>query len=219
MQTLWSAWMQYLPLLLRGTAMTVELTAAALVVGVLFGFLLALGRLSRVPALDTLATGYVEVVRAIPVLIILFITYYGFAELGLVLSGITAAVVSLGGFYATQYGEIFRGAILGIDRGQTEAATALGLTSAQTMRRVVLPQAFFTILPPATNQLSNLIKDTSLVFTISVADLMYQANSALSVNFLPMDMLLEAGVIYFIFYLIIAKVLGRWEVSVQRRRN
>ena len=87
------------------------------------------------------------------------------------------------------------------------------------MRRVVLPQAFFTILPPATNQLSNLIKDTSLVFTISVADLMYQANSALSVNFLPMDMLLEAGVIYFIFYLIIAKVLGRWEVSVQRRRN
>lgn len=214
-----SAWAEYLPEMLSGVKITMELTGLSLVVGVVFGFILAIARLSRVRVLGFLATWYVEVVRAIPVVILLFIAYYSFAQLGFRLSGMVAAVSVLGGFYATQYGEIFRGAILGIDRGQTEAAAALGLGSGQTMRRIILPQAFFIILPPATNQLSNLIKDTSLVFTISVADLMYQANAAMAENFLPMDMLVLAGIIYFIFYLIIAKLLGRWETRVQRSRG
>lgn len=214
-----SAWAQYLPEMLSGVKITMELTGLSLVVGVLFGFILAIARLSRVALVEFLATWYVEIIRAIPVVILLFIAYYSLAQLGFRLSGILAAVSVLGAFYATQYGEIFRGAIMGIDRGQTEAAAALGLSSGQTMRRIILPQAFFIILPPATNQLSNLIKDTSLVFTISVPDLMYQANAAMSVNFLPMDMLLLAGIIYFIFYLIIAKLLGRWETHVQRSRG
>ncbi len=215
---MFSAWVQYLPQLLKGVGVTLELTGLSLVVAVVFGFILALARLSRIRGLDLLATWYVEIIRAIPVLILLFMAYYSLGQVGIALSGMTAAVVSLGGFYATQYGEIFRGAILSIDRGQTEAAAALGLPSSVTMRRVILPQAFFAILPPATNQLSNLIKDTSLVFTISLADLMYQTYAALSINFLPMDMLLLAGVIYFIFYLVIAKFLGRWELNVQRSR-
>ncbi len=216
---MFSAWVQYLPQLLRGVGVTLELTGLSLVVAVVFGFILALSRLSHIRGLNLLATWYVEIIRAIPVLILLFTAYYSLGQLGIVLSAMQAAVVTLGGFYATQYGEIFRGAILSIDRGQTEAAAALGLPSVAIMRRVILPQAFFAILPPATNQLSNLIKDTSLVFTISLADLMYQTYSALSLNFLPMDMLLLAGIIYFIFYLVIAKLLGRWELNVQQSRS
>lgn len=219
MHTLWSAWVQYLPDYMKGVRVTLELTGASLVVAVVFGFLLALARLSKLRVLDFVATAYVEIVRAVPVLIILFICYYSLAQAGLKLSGPVAAVVGLGGFYATLYGEIFRGAIMGVDRGQKEAAAALGMPGSLTMRKIILPQAFFIILPPATNQLSNLIKDTSLVFTIAVADLMFQANAASANNFLPLDMLLLAGVIYFLFYLILSKLLARWELNVQRRRS
>lgn len=201
---------------MQGVGLTLELTALSLLVAVVLGFLLALARLSRWNALQMVALVYTEVIRAIPVLILLFVVYYAFP---VQLSGVTAAIVSLGGFYAALYGEIFRGAIMGVDRGQTEAAMALGMDRTAVMRKVILPQAFFTILPPATNQLSNLIKDTSLVFTIGVTDLMFQAQSASSLTFQPMDMLILAGIIYFIFYLILSKFLTRWEINVQRRRS
>ncbi|KPV43130.1 hypothetical protein AN477_14270 [Alicyclobacillus ferrooxydans] len=204
--------------MMKGVLITLKLTGSSLVVALVFGFILALMRLSTSKTLNLIGTWYIEIVRAVPVLVIIFLAYYSLGNI-LTLSGFTAAVVSLGAFYATQYGEIFRGAILGVDKGQTEAASALGMPSRTIMRKVILPQAFFTILPPATNQLSNLIKDTSLVFTIGISDLMFQAYSAASNNFLPLDMLLEAGVIYFVFYLVLSKLLARWELNVQRSRS
>ncbi|WP_243239894.1 amino acid ABC transporter permease [Sulfobacillus harzensis] len=213
------AWIQYLPFFLKGVGVTLELTGASLAVALGFGFLLALARLSKIRILEGFATAFVEIIRAIPVLIILFWVYYGLPQFGVKLPGPLAAIVSLGAFYATLYGEIFRGGILGVDRGQREAAQALGMPSGTVMRKIILPQAFFAILPPSTNQLSNLIKDTSLVFTIGVADLMFQANAASANNFLPLDMLLLAGIIYFIFYLVLSKLLARWELNVQRRRG
>ncbi|MDA8194926.1 MAG: amino acid ABC transporter permease [Thermaerobacter sp.] len=212
-------WRQYLPQFFQGVGVTLELTALSLLVALLFGFLLALARLSGWRGLVLGATVYTEVIRAIPVLVLLFLAYYSLAQAGIKLSGMTAAVVTLGGFYATLYGEIFRGAILGVDRGQSEAALALGMNRRTVMRKIVLPQAFFTILPPATNQLSNLIKDTSLVFTVGVTDLMFQAYAASSATFQPMDMLLLAGIVYFVFYLVLSKFLTRWELNVQRRRG
>lgn len=212
-------WIQYLPEFLKGVSVTLELTGAALLIALVVGFLLALARLSGIRPLASVAAAYVEVIRSIPVLVILFLSYYSLGQVGIKMSGALAAVVSLGAFYATLYAEIFRGGILGVDHGQIEAARALGLGRQHTMTRIILPQAFFSILPNATNQLSNLIKDTSLVFTIGVADLMFQAQSASATTFEPMDMLLLAGIIYFIFYLILSKVLGRWEINVQRSRG
>lgn len=218
MAELLQQWVQYFPDMMKGVLITLKLTGSSLVVALVFGFILALMRLSTSKTLNLIGTWYIEIVRAVPVLVIIFLAYYSLGNI-LTLSGFTAAVVSLGAFYATQYGEIFRGAILGVDKGQTEAASALGMPSRTIMRKVILPQAFFTILPPATNQLSNLIKDTSLVFTIGISDLMFQAYSAASNNFLPLDMLLEAGVIYFVFYLVLSKLLARWELNVQRSRS
>ncbi len=212
-------WAQYLPQMLKGVGITLELTGASLGVAIIFGFILAIARLSKIRLMEIIARWYIEIVRAIPVLVILFIAYYSLGQIGIKLSGMTAAIVSLGAFYATQFGEIFRGAILGVDRGQKEAAAALGMPGGLMMRKVILPQAFFSILPPATNQLSNLIKDTSLVFTIGVADLMFQAYAAASTTFLPLDMLTLAGIIYFVFYIIISKFLARWELNVQQRRS
>ncbi len=208
-----------MPVFLKGVGITLELTAAALGIALILGFLLALARLSTIRPMVAIATTYIEVVRSIPVLVLLFLSYYSLGQVGLKLSGPVAATVSLGAFYATLYAEIFRGGILGVDRGQTEAARALGMGRRMTMVRVILPQAFFSILPNATNQLSNLIKDTSLVFTLGVADLMFQAQAASATTFQPMDMLLLAGMIYFAFYLILSKVLARWEINVQRSRS
>lgn len=211
-------WGQYLPTYWQGVYVTLELTGVSLLLALVAGFLLALARLSKFRALQWFGAFYTEIVRAVPVLIILFTVYYSLGEV-VTLSGWLCAVISLGGFYATLYGEIFRGAILGVDRGQTEAASALGMTRASIMRKVILPQAFFSILPPATNQLSNLIKDTSLVFTIGVADLMFEAYQAGANTFKYFDMLLLAGVIYFAFYIILSKFLARWELNVQRSRR
>lgn len=180
---------------------------------------MALGRMSRIRPLSTVSTVFIEVVRSIPVLVILFLVYYSLGQIGIKLTGMAAAIVGLGAFYATLYAEVFRAGILGVDNGQREAAIALGLSHRDVLRKIILPEAFFSILPNATNQLSNLIKDTSLVFTIGVADLMFQAQSASAVTFEPMDMFLLAGVIYFLFYLILSKVLARWELNVQRSRS
>lgn len=211
-------WGQYLPTYWQGVYVTLELTGVSLLIALVVGFVLALARLSKVRVFQWIATWYIEIVRSVPVLIILFTVYYSLGTV-IQLTAWLAAVISLGGFYATLYGEIFRGAILGVDRGQTEAAAALGMKPSTIMRKIILPQAFFTILPPATNQLSNLIKDTSLVFTISVADLMFEANQAGVNSFEPLDMLLLAGVIYFAFYIILSKLLARWELYVQRSRS
>lgn len=216
---MFAAWSHYLPDYMKGLGMTLEITGVSLALALVLGFIFALLRLSGVRVLDFITAWIIEIIRGIPVLILLFIAYFSLAQFGVQMPPFTTAVVTLGVFYATLYGEIFRGAILSVDRGQREASLALGMSGGTMMRKVILPQAFFTILPPATNQLSNLIKDTSLVFTITVTDLMFQANQAGANNFLFFDMLLLAGIIYFIFYLILSKLLGRWELSVQRSRR
>lgn len=218
MAGLWHVWVQAFPQFLRGVGTTLVLTGVSLGIALVVGFVLALARLSGVGVLRGLATGVVEVVRSVPVLILLFTAYYSLPQIGVTVSGFVAAVGTLGLFYATLYGEIFRGAILAVDAGQREAAQALGLSPATTLRTVILPQAFLRILPPATNQLSNLIKDTSLVFTIGVADLMFQAYNAGASNFRYFDMFILAGILYFVFYLILSKLLARWELNVQRQR-
>ncbi len=218
MHVLWVTWIHALPNFLLGLKVTLEITGLALVLALVLGFVLALGRLSGVRVFEFVAMVFVEVIRAIPVLVLLFVAYYSMGQWGVKLSGFAAGTLTLGVFYATQYGEIFRGGILAVDRGQREAAQALGLSSTAIMGKIILPQAFFNILPPATNQLSNLIKDTSLVYTISVTDLMFQAYLAGSNSFQYMDDFLLAGVLYFAFYIILSKLLARWELNVQRRR-
>lgn len=218
MTVLWHTWVQAFPAFLGGVRVTLELTGVSLLIALVLGFLLALARLSGVGVLRGAATGVVEVIRSIPTLILLFTAYYSLPQIGITVSGFVAAVGTLGIFYATLYGEIFRGAILAVDRGQREAAQALGLSPVTSLRTVILPQAFLRILPPATNQLSNLIKDTSLVFTIGLADLMFQAYNAGASNFRYFDMFILAGVLYFACYLILSKLLARWEMNVQRQR-
>lgn len=199
--------------------MTLQITAGAFVIAMVFGMLLALARLSPLRMLKASALIYVDVIRAIPVLVLLFLIYYVLGQYGFKLNGMMSGIVTLGIFYAAVYSEIFRGGIQGVDRGQNEAALAIGMNGATRMRKVILPQAFLAILPPATNQLANLIKDTSLVMTIGVSDLMMQAYKMGSNNFKYMDMFMLAGVFYFALYLLLSRGIVRWEERVRQQRN
>ena len=208
-------WVHYVPSFLRGLAVTLGVTGGSFALAMIGGLLLALGRLSPWRALQGAATTYVTVMRAVPVLVLLFLIYYvGFFRL----NGFWSGVLTLGLFYAAIYSEIFRGGIQGVERGQVEAAVALGLPSATRLRRVIGPQALMAVLPPGTNQLANLIKDTSLVMTIGVGDLMMQAYKAGSTNFKYLDMFLLAGVFYFALYLVVSRGIVRWENRVRQQR-
>ena len=212
-------WSSYLPSFLSGLVITMEITGLGLAFAIVLGAILAALRMSRQRLLRTIGTLYVDVMRSVPVLVLLFLAYYGLGQFGVTLSGVVAAVLALGVFYAALLCEIFRGGIQGVDRGQREAAEALGLGKVATFFKVIFPQSVLRILPPSTNQLSNIIKDSSLVVTIGVADLMARSYEASSTTFQPMDMFVLAGLVYMVLYLVVARAVGRWEINVQRRRG
>lgn len=210
-------WGKYIGPYLGGLGVTLEITVLGFVLGVLLGALVAAGRLSRWRPVRLIATGYVDVLRGLPVLVLLFLAYYGLGQVGFKLSGLWAAVLTLGVFYASLFAEVFRGALQALERGQWEAADALGMAPGLRMRKVILPQAFLAILLPSTNTISEMLKDSSLVLTIGVADLMARATQAAAATFQPMDMFVLAGLFYFALYLLISRALARWELRVQRR--
>lgn len=144
-------WARYLPQLLAGAGMTLALSITSMAVAVILGLALALGRLYGSPLGQKLITGYIEVIRGTPLLVQLFLLYYGLPNVGVRLSALEAAILGLGLNYAAYEAEIYRAGILSIPRGQSEAALSLGMTQVQALRHVLLPQALRVVLPPVTN--------------------------------------------------------------------
>lgn len=218
METL-DLWERYFGPFLEGLLVTLQLTVLGLIVAVVVGALLAECRLSNLKILRIVGAVYVDIVRATPTLVVLFLVYYGLGDVGVLIPAFWAGVVGLGLFYAALFAEIFRGGIESVHRGQTEAADALGMSPWLRLRKVTLPQAFVPILLPSTNTVADFIKDTSLVIVIGVADLTSAAAEGSSDTYRPMDMYVLAALMYFALYLLISRVLARWELNVQRRRN
>lgn len=167
----WRDWPKYLPLLLRGAVVTVEISVISMILAVAVGLALALLRLYGVAPLRWMASAYIEVIRGTPLLIQLYLIYYGLPNIGIRLSAFFAAILGLGLNYAAYEAENYRAGIQAIPRGQTEAALALGMTRWQTLRRIILPQSFRLIIPPVTNDFIALFKDSSLVSIITMVEL------------------------------------------------
>jgi polar amino acid transport system substrate-binding protein len=164
----------YLPLLLKAAGTTTELSVLAMGLAVVAGLVVVLLRLYGLPPLNWLAKAYVEVVRGTPLLIQLFLIYYGLPEIGIRLNAFCAAVLGLGLNYAASEAENYRAGIQSIPHGQTEAALALGMNRWQTLRQVVLPQAARVVIPPVTNDFIAMFKDTSIVSVITMVELTKQ---------------------------------------------
>lgn len=164
-------WTKYLPLLLRGAVTTVELSVLAMALAVAAGLVVVLARLYGVTPLRWLAIAYVEIMRGTPLLIQLFLIYYGLPEIGIRLNAFFAAILGLGLNYAASEAENYRAGIQAVPHGQVEAAQALGMTRPQTLRRIILPQALRLVIPPVTNDFVALFKDSSIVSVITMVEL------------------------------------------------
>ncbi len=164
-------WRTYLPPLLKAAVTTVKISVLAMALAVVLGLVVVLMRLYAIAPLRWLAKAYVEVIRGTPLLIQLFLIYYGLPELGIRLPAFYAAILGLGMNYAASEAENYRAGIQSIPRGQTEAALALGMTHWQVLREVVLPQALRFVIPPVTNDFIAMFKDSSIVSVITMVEL------------------------------------------------
>lgn len=168
-----NAW-EFFPILLQGATLTVLVAIGSLLLSTLLGLMWALMRVSGIPFLAKLSAGVVNVLRGIPIIVMLFYLYFVLPDLGISLTALQAAIIGLGISYSAYQSENFRAAIEAIDHGQIEAAQAMGMGWGLTMRRVVLPQAFKVALPPYGNMMIMMLKDSSQASTITVAELALQ---------------------------------------------
>jgi polar amino acid transport system permease protein len=186
------------PYLASGAVMTVAVSIAAMAIALAIGLVIALLRLSRSKALNVVASAYVEVIRGTPLLVQLFIIYYGLPQYGIRLSAFAAGVLGLGLNYGAYIAEVYRAGILSVDRGQWEAGGSIGLSRVDLMRYIILPQAIRVVLPPIGNYFISMLKDSALVSTISVVELLRAAQLRVAITFRAMDIYLIVAVIYFV---------------------
>jgi polar amino acid transport system permease protein len=209
---------QTLPLLLSGLTTTLLLGLVSIVLGLAGGLALALMRLYARAPLRQIAIAYIDVFRAIPLLVLLVIVYYALPFMGVRLSPFAAAATSLSLVASAYSAEIFRAGIEAVPRGQFEAARALGLRPFPLMARVVLPQAVRIVVPPITSNSINVLKDTALASVVAMPDLLKQATQAQALAANPTPLIIAAA-IYLLMLLPMVRIVGlletRW--AVQRR--
>jgi cystine transport system permease protein len=208
-----------LPFLLKGAWWTVVLSLGGMFFGLLLGFGLALLRLYAFWPLQWLARVYVSFFRGTPLLVQLFMIYYGLPQLGIQLAPLPAALIGFSLNMAAYTAEILRAAIASIDRGQWEAAASIGMGRAQTLYRAILPQAARTALPPLGNSFISLVKDTALAATIQVPELFRQAQLITARTFEIFTMYLAAALIYWLLASVLAYFQSRLEHRVNRHEQ
>ena len=194
--------------LLRGTGITLQLTLVALGLGILFGLPAALARVYGGTGLRRFAIGYIELFRGTPLLVQLFLIYYGLPDLGLTLSRLAAAFISLGLNSGAYQAEYFRGAIQAVGSGQMVAARAIGMSRLQAIRYIILPQALRLALPAWSNEAVSMIKYTAVVFLIAVPDLMGQAKILAGRYFNPIETYLSVALIYIALVFLATQLMG-----------
>jgi polar amino acid transport system permease protein len=205
-----------LPQLLRGALVTIEVTLASLLLGCVMGLLIGLGRLKPQRRLIYgFCTAYVAVIRGTPLLVQLFILFFGLPQFGLLLPAFFCGVVGLGLYSGAYISEVVRGAIQSIDRGQMEAARSIGLSSGKAMRYVVLPQAVVRMIPPLGNEFIALIKNSALVSLLTIHDLMHEGQKIISVSYRSLEVYLAIAVVYFILTGVTSLVLRRIELRLR----
>jgi cystine transport system permease protein len=201
--------LQSLPVLAAGALLTIKFAVLAMIFGLAAAVVVALMAISHVPALRHIARLYVSLMRGTPLLVQIFVVYYGLPSLGISLDPTPAGVLALSANVAAYLSESMRGAILGIPRGQWLAAYSLGLGRLDTLRYVIGPQALRLAVPSLANSLISLIKDTSLVSVITVTELLRSAQEVIATTFQPLPLYLAAAAIYWVLCTIL-EALQHW---------
>lgn len=203
--------------LLLGLWLTLVFTVISSILGLAWGTILAIGRLSARIWISWPATALLEIVRGVPLIVLLIWFYYAFPILtGIGISAPVAAAAALSLYASSYYGEIVRGGILSVPPGQTDAALSLGMTYNERMRRIVLPQAFRLMVPPFVNQTIINLKNTSLASVVTVAELTYQAQAISAATYRPLEIYSAAAVLYLVLVLPTSIFARRLEIQNSR---
>ena len=217
---------RYVQLFKQGLTTTLSLSVLTVLFGFFIALILALARLSKVKVLDWIATAYVEVFRATPMLVQLFLVYYvifgnanlppyklfGFIRFDRFFPGVVALSLNSGAYLS----EIIRAGIQSIDHGQSEASRSLGLTGVQTMRFIVLPQAIKNILPAIANEFVTIIKESSICYTIGVQEIMYAVSATKGATYRIAEPLVIATLVYFCLTFPTSKIIAYFERRMSR---
>lgn len=206
---------KYIPLLIKGAGITVIISVISMFFAAILGFLLCIGKLYGNVLIKSLCSAYIEVVRGTPLLIQLYLLYYGLPNLGLHLNAFVAAVLGMSMNYAAYEAEIYRSGILSIPKGQNEAALSLGMTRRQSVLYIIVPQALRTIVPPSTNDFIALFKDTSLVSIITVSELTRVYSQAATTTY----RFLELGLITAALYFMMSFPLSLLSAKMEKRQH
>lgn len=226
MDSIFSMWNQYGHLFLQGALTTLLLSIISSVLALVFGSLFALMRLSEIKPLRWVANVYVEFIRGTPLMVQIALVFYGLPYLGIyipeislfgmdferLLSGTLALTINSSAYVC----EIVRGGINSIDKGQMEASRSLGFNKSHSMLLVVMPQAFKNILPSLGNEFVSMIKNSSQVSVIGIAELMYTSDTIRGISFKPFEPLVIVSIIYFIMTFIISLVLRAVEKKMAK---
>ncbi len=202
--------------MLKGAYYTLYITIVSMLFGLMIGLVVAVARLKGNRPVRWLARSYVSIIRGTPVLVQIAVIYYGLDDYGISFGSLTAACLALSINTGAYLSETFRGAILAVPKGQTEAAYATGMSPGQTMWRIILPQAVRIAIPPMGNTFVGMLKETSLVSVIGVSELMRQAQLLQAQYLRYMPFLLEIGIMYWIMSIGFSAILERVEKRLAR---
>ena len=202
-------------LLTQCAKITLPMTVLSFVCGLLLALVLALVQVANIKGLKQFARFYVWVFRGTPLLVQIFIIFFGLPSLGIMIDGFTAAVIAFSLNFAAYNSEVLRSAIQAVPVGQTEAAYMVGLNYFQLMTRIVLPQAARIAFPPLFNSLIGLVKDTSLAATITVIDMLAVSKQIAARYYEPMPMYVETAIIYLVICTVLTKVQSYLEKKLE----
>jgi len=204
------------PILLKGAVVAVEITALSMLLGMAVGILVAFFRIYGSPAVKKAMYYYEWVFRGIPILVLLFIIYFGLPNIGLNFGSFFSVVLGLGLRSSAYQAQVYRGAILSIGVEQMEAGLSLGMSKLQTLFTVILPQAVRLSLPGFTNEFTIVLKDSPLAYAVGIAEILKYGREIIVMSFKPFEVYLACSIIYFIlfhlFYYLFQQIARRFEV-------
>ena len=210
--------LEYYPILLEGLLWTCILVASSIVLSLVAGVPFAVASISKNKLVQIPTRFFLWVFRGTPLLLQLFLIYFGLPQIGIYLSPIASGILGLGLHYAVYNADVMRTGIVAVEVGQHEGSRSLGLSQAQTMRKVIIPQALRNVAPPLGNNLIALLKESALVSIITVPELTLSAQRAISDTFRPFEFYIAAGAIYYIINYFLEFGLKRVEMKTAMYR-
>ena len=217
MKGFWHDAVEFFPILLNGVALTIIVTIGSLLLSTILGLVWAMMRVSGIRVLSGLSAGLINVIRGIPIIVLLFYLYFVMPEFGVAMSALQASILGLGIAYSAYQSENFRAGIEAIDKGQIEAAQTIGMGWWMTMRRVVLPQAIKIVLPPYGNVMIMMLKDSSQASTITVAELALQGKLIASSTFKNTSVFTLVALMYLTMSIPLILLVRHFEKKASRK--